>query len=358
MAEAQKIGLIGLGTMGSALALNLAEKGAHVVVQNRTQARVPEFISEAGALASNLEGAGDLADLVARLPQPRFIILMTPAGGPTDAMIEDLKPLLAQGDTLIDAGNSDFHDTRRRTADMEAAGFKFLGMGVSGGEEGARHGPSIMVGGTADAYAPVKTIIEAISAKFDGAPCAAHLGPDGAGHFVKTVHNGIEYADMQMIAEVYGLLRDAGWDAGKIGELFGAWGKGDLGSYLVEVTEAVLTATDPETGVAMVDVIADKAGQKGTGRWTAIEALKLGQSASTIEAAVAARSWSAEPAVRSAGEAALVPAGTEAVAVEPEDLKNAFLAARILAYAQGFRVLQAASDTYAWDLDMARVAEV
>lgn len=283
---------------------------------------------------------------------------MTPAGGPTDAMIADLKPLLAQGDTLIDAGNSDFHDTRRRTADMEAAGFKFLGMGVSGGEEGARHGPSIMVGGTADAYAPVKTIIEAISAKFEGAPCAAHLGPDGAGHFVKTVHNGIEYADMQMIAEVYGLLRDAGWDAGKIGELFGTWGKGDLGSYLVEVTEAVLTATDPETGSAMVDVIADKAGQKGTGRWTVIEALKLGQSASTIEAAVAARSWSAEPAVRSAGEASLVPAGIEAVAVEPEDLKNAFLAARILAYAQGFRVLQAASDTYEWDLDMARVAEV
>ena len=358
MAEAQKIGLIGLGTMGSALALNLAEKGAHVVVQNRTHARVPEFISEAGDLASNLEGAGDLADLVARLPQPRFIILMTPAGGPTDAMIEDLKPLLAQGDTLIDAGNSDFHDTRRRTADMEAAGFKFLGMGVSGGEEGARHGPSIMVGGTEDAYAPVKDIIEAISAKFEGAPCAAHLGPDGAGHFVKTVHNGIEYADMQMIAEVYGLLRDAGWDAAKIGGLFGDWGKGDLGSYLVEVTEAVLTATDPESGAAMVDVIADKAGQKGTGRWTVIEALKLGQSASTIEAAVAARSWSAEPEVRNAGEAALVPAGTEAVTVEPEDLKNAFLAARILAYAQGFRVLQAASDTYEWDLDMARVAEV
>ncbi|MEE3072056.1 MAG: NAD(P)-binding domain-containing protein, partial [Pseudomonadota bacterium] len=238
MADAQKIGLIGLGTMGSALALNLAEKGAHVVVQNRTEARVPEFISEAGALASNLEGAGDLADLVARLPEPRFIILMTPAGSATDAMIDDLKPLLSAGDTLIDAGNSDFHDTRRRTEQLEEAGFKFLGMGVSGGEEGARHGPSIMVGGTADAYAPVKGIIEAIAAKFEGAPCAAHLGPDGAGHFVKTVHNGIEYADMQMIAEVYGLLCDAGWDAPKIGALFGEWGKGNLGSYLVEVTEA------------------------------------------------------------------------------------------------------------------------
>ncbi|MEC9197155.1 MAG: NADP-dependent phosphogluconate dehydrogenase [Pseudomonadota bacterium] len=358
MADAQKIGLIGLGTMGSALALNLAEKGAHVVVQNRTEARVPEFISEAGALASNLEGAGDLADLVARLPEPRFIILMTPAGSATDAMIDDLKPLLSAGDTLIDAGNSDFHDTRRRTEQLEEAGFKFLGMGVSGGEEGARHGPSIMVGGTADAYAPVKGIIEAIAAKFEGAPCAAHLGPDGAGHFVKTVHNGIEYADMQMIAEVYGLLCDAGWDAPKIGALFGEWGKGNLGSYLVEVTEAVLLATDPETGKPIVDVIMDKAGQKGTGRWTVIEALKLGQSATTIEAAVAARSWSAEPAVRAAGEVALDPAGLEKVDVSAEDLKEAFLAARILAYAQGFRVLQAASETYVWDLDMARVAEI
>ncbi|MEO8530510.1 MAG: NADP-dependent phosphogluconate dehydrogenase, partial [Deltaproteobacteria bacterium] len=289
-----RIGLVGLAVMGANLALNIAEKGFKVAVYNRTTARVHEFMAEAGDLASNTVPCETVEELVAALSVPRSIIIMVQAGAPVDAVIAQLKPLLAKGDTIIDAGNANFHDTRRREEALRAEGLSFIGMGVSGGEEGARHGPSIMVGGLAQSYASIRDIIEAISAKYQGVPCAAHLGPDGAGHFVKMVHNGIEYGDMQMIAEVYGLLRDGeGKTPAEIGKLFETWNAGQLKSYLVEISATVLQASDPKTGAPMVSMIVDKAGQKGTGRWTVIEALGLGQSASTIEAAVGARSWSA-----------------------------------------------------------------
>lgn len=352
------IGLIGLGTMGAALALNIAEKGFTVAVHNRTTARIGEFIARAGPLAERLVGCDTLEELVGALERPRAIILMVPAGAPVDAQIEALLPLLDPGDMIVDAGNADFNDTRRREAELARKGFAFLGMGVSGGEEGARHGPSIMVGGPAESYERIRHIVEAIAARYEGEPCAAHLGPDGAGHFVKTVHNGIEYADMEMIAEVYGLLRDgAGEDAASIGARFDAWNEGPLRSYLVEITGKALAATDPETGKPVVDVIVDSAGQKGTGRWTVIEALKLGQSASTIEAAVGARSWSAMRSARAHG-AALFGGEAGGLSLADDELEAALLAAKIVAYSQGLALLRAASDAFDWSLDLARIAEI
>ncbi|MGB8621751.1 MAG: NADP-dependent phosphogluconate dehydrogenase, partial [Paracoccaceae bacterium] len=235
-----------------------------------------------------------------------------------------------------------------------------IGMGVSGGAEGARHGPSIMVGGPEGQYEAIRDVVEAIAAPYDDKPCAAHLGPDGAGHFVKTVHNGIEYADMQLIAEVFDCLRDGGARRmTEIATLFSDWNTGPLNSYLVEITAKILGTADPETGQPVVDVVLDRAGQKGTGRWTAIEALRLGRSPSVIEAAVGARSWSAEKAVRETGQNLFM--GPDEVLGAPAldaDLEAALLAARIIAYAQGFSVLAAASDEYQWDLDMARIAEI
>ncbi len=361
MAKA-RIGLIGLGVMGANLALNIAEKGFPVAVHNRTTERIPEFIAEAGDLAANLIATETPEQLVAALARPRAIIIMVKAGAPVDAVIDQLRPLLEAGDMIIDAGNANFHDTRRREQALSGEDISFLGMGVSGGEEGARHGPSIMVGGKADSYAAIRDIIEAIAARYRGDPCAALLGPDGAGHFVKTVHNGIEYADMQMIAEIYGMLRDGDHrKPADIGRLFAEWNEGPLQSYLVEITGKILQAEDSATGEPMVRMILDRAGQKGTGRWTVIEALGLGQSASTIEAAVGARSWSALKEAREAGAEILAgarPSGKEAHSVLDGDLEKALLAAKIVAYAQGFALLGAASREYGWDLDLARIAEI
>jgi 6-phosphogluconate dehydrogenase len=353
------IGVYGLGTMGSALALNLSEKGFQVAVINREADWITTFMSEAGSLTSNLTSATTLEEFVGALKTPRTILFMIPSGAPMDAMIDAVLPLLEEGDTIIDGGNADFNATRRRFERLSRTGAHFVGMGVSGGEKGARHGPSMMVGGSVHSWEQLKPMAEAISAKFEGTPCVAHLGPDGAGHFVKTVHNGIEYADMQMIAEIYGILRDgAGWDAPRIGALFEGWQDGPLGSYLIEVSAAALQTMDPETGQPMVDVIHDQAGQKGTGRWTLIEALKMGQSASAIEAAVGARGWSSEKSTREVAEP-ILQAGTLVADVPPaDDLEMAFLAARILAHAQGFRILAAASDEFDWALDMARISEI
>ncbi len=356
-----RIGLIGLGVMGANLALNMAEKGFPVAVHNRTTSAIGEFIAGAGDLASRLVAAETPQALAAALTPPRAIVIMVKAGAPVDATIDALKPHLDPGDILIDAGNADFNDTRRREAALKDEGFRFIGMGVSGGEEGARHGPSIMVGGAAEAFSEIEDIVTAIAAKYQDAPCAAHLGADGAGHFVKTVHNGIEYADMQMIAEIYGLLRnDEHRSPAQIAALFDDWNGGPLKSYLVEITAKVLAATDPGTGHPMVDVILDRAGQKGTGRWTLIEALKLGQSASTIEAAVGARSWSSAKDLRILGEDTLPRAaadGTGPVLLDG-DLERALLAARVIGYSQGFSLLAAASDEFDWNLDLARTAEI
>ena len=347
--------------MGRNLALNIAENGFGVAVYNRTTARIAEFVAGSGDLAARLVACETPAALVAALGTPRAIIIMVKAGAAVDATIAALVPHLAPGDMIIDAGNANFHDTRRREAALGDDGLSFIGMGVSGGEEGARHGPSIMVGGRAEAYAVIRDIVDAIAAKYHGDPCAAHLGQDGAGHFVKTVHNGIEYADMQMIAEVYGILRDRQRRApGDIGALFERWNKGVLKSYLVEISARVLAAIDPATGAPMVDMIVDQAGQKGTGRWTVIEALGLGQSASTIEAAVGARSWSAARDARLAGEAIFAPVVDPGGAPEisDDDLQDALLGAKIIAYAQGFALLDAASQRYDWQLDIGRIAEI
>ncbi|WP_166416252.1 NADP-dependent phosphogluconate dehydrogenase [Cochlodiniinecator piscidefendens] len=354
------LGLVGLGTMGSALTLNIAENGFPIAVMTRNPERVTEFLADAGPLAEKITGCGNSAEaLVEALEAPRTIILMVPAGEIVDKLVAQIMPLLSAGDTIVDAGNANFHNTRRRGDIMAREGKHFIGMGVSGGEDGARHGPSIMVGGDPASYAPIKPVIEAISAKFEGEPCADHLGPDGAGHFVKTVHNGIEYADMQLIAETYGILRNGqGQSPEDIGALFETWNAGNLNSYLMEISAKVLQAHDSKTGAPAVDVILDKAGQKGTGRWTVIEALTLGQSASAIEAAVGARGWSADKPIREKAAVIFPETVSPNVDLSTEDMAAALLAGRILAYAQGFQILQAASDHYEWNVDMARVAEI
>ena len=357
MSNAQ-IGVYGLGTMGSALALNMAEKGFNVAVTNRETAWIAEFITEAGELAQNLTAHETLEDFVASLALPRVILFMIPSGKPMDMMIEAIAPLLSPGDTIIDGGNADFHQTRRRSAELATKDIHFVGMGVSGGEKGARHGPSMMVGGTKHSWDQLRDVLRAIAAQFDGDPCVDHLGPDGAGHFVKTVHNGIEYAEMQVIAEIYGLLRyGSAWTPKEIGQMFTRWDQGRLKSYLIEITGKTLEFDDPKTGHPMVDVIKDAAGQKGTGRWTVVEAVKLGQAANMIEAAVGARSWSSEKDARVAAEG-ILGGDRAALDLSEEVLADAFLAVRILGYAQGFRVLSAASDEFDWALDYARIAEV
>jgi len=356
-----EIGLIGLGTMGAALALNIAEKGFAISVFNRTGSVTDAFAAGAGPLAERITPAATLEALVASIAVPRAIILMVPAGEAVDAMIAALRPLLGPDDLIIDAGNANFRDTRRRAVEASEAGLPFLGIGVSGGEEGARHGPSIMGGGDRTAWERVAPVLEAIAAKFEGEACATYMGTDGAGHFVKSVHNGIEYADMQMIAEVYGILRDGlGMDAASIGEVFARWNEGPLRSYLIEISAEVAGTIDPETGGPLLDVILDSAGQKGTGRWTAIEALHLAAPASAIEAAVAARSISSRIDERKAGEAIFGPAPQR---IEDDGgligrLEQALLAGKIACYAQGFGLLEAASEEYGWDLPMDGAARV
>ncbi|WP_299648498.1 NADP-dependent phosphogluconate dehydrogenase [uncultured Tateyamaria sp.] len=352
------IGVYGLGTMGSALALNFAENGFSVAVSNREPDWIDPFLTEADGLAGDVRGFAELADFVEAIKAPRTILFMIPSGAPMDAMIDTVVPLLSDGDTIIDGGNADFNATRARNDRLNGTGVHFVGMGVSGGAEGARHGPSMMVGGSDHSWAQFRPMAEAIAAKFETDPCVAHVGPDGAGHFVKTVHNGIEYADMQMIAEIYGIQRDMAKRApADIGAMFARWDEGALHSYLTEIAAKVLTATDEASEKPMVDLIKDAAGQKGTGRWTVIEALKLGQSASAIEAAVGARGWSSELEARRYGEEVL-DKGQPTDAPTVADLEAAMLAGRIISHAQGFRVMTTASEAFGWDLDMARIAEI
>lgn len=353
-----RIGLIGLGTMGAALALNIAEKGHRIAVWNRTAQVTRDFHARAGALAENIVPTESLADLVAAIAPPRAIILMVPAGPVVDDQIAALRPLLAPEDLIIDAGNANFHDTERRSAAAEAAGQAFLGMGVSGGEDGARHGPSIMGGGPRAAWDRVAPVLESIAARHQGTPCATWMGPRGAGHFVKTVHNGIEYADMQMIAEAYGLMRDGlGLAAARIAPVFARWNDGALKSYLIEISAAVAAAIDPESGAAMLDVIVDAAGQKGTGRWTAIEAQHLAAPIPVIEAAVAARNISARREERADGQAAF-GAGPQPLSLPLDDIEGALIAGKILCYAQGFTMLAAASESFGWGVPLPDCAKV
>lgn len=354
-----EIGLVGLGTMGAALASNIAEKGFDIAVYNRTTSVTKEFVAGAGDLAPKLTGTETLEEFVSAIDSPRAIILMVPAGEAVDAMMAQLRPLLDDNDLLIDAGNANFRDTRRRAAEAKEQGVPFLGIGVSGGEEGARHGPSIMGGGAKSGWDRVAHILTAISAKFGDTPCATWMGEDGAGHFVKTVHNGIEYADMQMIAEVYGVMRDGlGMDAAAIAEVFQRWNEGPLASYLIEISGKVAGTTDATSGKPLLDVILDSAGQKGTGRWTAIEALHLAAPATAIEAAVAARNLSSRLDERKKGEAIFGAAPQKIDGDIVDDLEQALLAGKIACYAQGFGLLSAASEQFGWNIPLPEVARV
>ena len=284
------------------------------------------------------------------------------AGKPVDEQIALLRPVLAERDIIIDAGNANFRDTVRRFAELSGSGLTFIGMGISGGEEGARHGPSIMVGGTRNSYARVESVLTAIAAKYENDPCCAWLGEGGAGHFVKTIHNGIEYADMQMIAEIYGVLRDGlGMAPKAIGQVFGQWNKGRLNSYLIEITAEVLAADDPQTGKPVVEIILDRAGQKGTGRWSVIEAQTIGIPATAIEAAVAARALSAMKDERVAAEKAY-GGGARRINSSADalrgDLELALFAGKIAAYAQGFAVMAGASKEFGWGLPLATIAKI
>ena len=356
-----EIGLIGLGTMGASLALNIAEKGFPIAVWNRTAETTHAFhaAAETGPFADKITPTETLEAFVEAIAKPRAIILMVPAGPIVDEQIKKLTPFLEPGDLIIDAGNANFHDTDRRAADAAKGGPRFLGIGVSGGEEGARHGPSIMGGGEKTDWDRVSHILEAIAAKYEGTPCATYMGPGGAGHFVKAVHNGIEYADMQMIAEVYGVMRDGmGMAAGQIADVFRRWNEGPLQSYLVEISAEVAAATDPIGGGSMLDAILDRAGQKGTGRWTAIEAQHLAAPITVIEAAVAARNISARLPERKEGEGAFGAAPQRTDALSIDTLEQALICGKILCYAQGFEMIGAAAKAFDWPLPLPEIARV
>ncbi|HEX5541960.1 MAG TPA: NADP-dependent phosphogluconate dehydrogenase, partial [Micromonospora sp.] len=362
-AEAQ-IGVTGLAVMGRNLARNLARHGFTVAVHNRSPERTRSLIAEHGGEGTFVPSES-LPDFVASLQRPRAIIIMVKAGAPTDAVIDDLVPLLEPGDIVVDAGNAHFVDTRRREEALRPHGLHFVGTGLSGGEEGALHGPSIMPGGSAESYAKLGPIFEKIAAQVDGVPCCAHVGPDGAGHFVKMVHNGIEYADMQLIAEAYDLLR-SGLSASpaELSEIFRTWNSGDLESFLIEITADVLTHTDAATGRAFVDIVLDQAEQKGTGRWTVQNALDLGIPITGIAEATFARSLSGHADQRAAAARAYpdsAMAGTMAIEDRDafiDDVRKALYASKIVAYAQGFDHIRAGSREYDWNIDLGRLATI
>jgi 6-phosphogluconate dehydrogenase len=318
-------------------------------------------MAEAGELAERIVPAIDLKELIARLARPRAVLLMVPAGAAVDEQIAALATLLEPGDVIIDAGNSNFRDTERREGELEKRQLMFLGVGVSGGESGARHGPSVMAGGSAAAWDRVSKFLLAIAARYEDEPCAALLGPGGAGHFVKTIHNGIEYADMQMIAEAYGVLRDGMMlNASGISDVFTRWNEGRLKSFLIEISAKVAAAVDPETQQPAIDVILDRAGQKGTGRWTAIEAQNLGAAASAIEAALLARNLSAKLEERRRGEKLFGPAIQHLARgdLDIDTLEQALISGKIICYSQGFGILAAASDEFEWKLDLSKIARI
>jgi 6-phosphogluconate dehydrogenase len=350
------VALVGLGVMGENLALNLHGHGFKVSGFDLEERKRESFASRTGAAAPR-----SLQELVAGLRTPRVLLLMVPAGAAVDAVLQDLRPLLYPGDIVIDGGNTRFSDTQRRLTELTGSGILYVGAGVSGGEEGALRGPSIMPGGDAQAWPAIRPILQAIAARAeDGEPCCDWVGPGASGHFVKMVHNGIEYADMQTICEAYFLMRQLlGLQAGEMSEVFAEWNRGELSSYLVGITADILSRTDPESQGALVDVIVDTAEQKGTGKWASQVALDLGVTAPTIADAVFARTVSAVRAERAA--AAGVLAGPKLAfdgerAEVVEKIRRALLAAKICAYAQGFQLLAAADREYGWDLSFGRIA--
>lgn len=359
--ELAQIGVVGLAVMGSNIARNFAHKGHTVAVYNRSPEKTRTLIAEHGDEGSFIPSE-TIEEFVASLERPRRALIMVQAGAATDAVIDQLADVMEPGDIIIDGGNSLYTDTIRREKAIRARGLHYVGTGISGGEEGALTGPSIMPGGTKESYESLGPLLESISAHVEGVPCCTHISSDGAGHFVKMVHNGIEYADMQVIGEAYHLLREAaGLTPAEIADIFREWNKGDLDSYLVEITAEVLSQVDEKTGKPLVDVIVDAAGQKGTGRWTVKAALDLGIPVTGIGEAVFARALSSSLAQREA--ARNLPSGSLAKAPEDRDafverVRKALYASKIIAYSQGFDEINAGAKEYGWEIDRGALATI
>jgi 6-phosphogluconate dehydrogenase len=356
-----QIGVTGLGVMGRNLARNFARHGYTVALHNRTASRTTDIVEQFGG-EGEFVPAQTAEEFTRALERPRRLVIMVNAGAATDAVIDEFAPLLEDGDMIIDGGNAHFKDTRRREAKLRERGLHFVGMGVSGGEEGALNGPSIMPGGSRESYESLGPMLENISAHVDGTPCCTHIGPDGAGHFVKMVHNGIEYADMQLIAEAYDLLRHAvGFEPAQIAQVFKRWNTGRLDSYLIEITAEVLAHQDAATGKPFVDIVLDQAEQKGTGRWTVQDALDLGVPVSGIAEAVFARSLSGHADLRQAARHLPGPARTEGQrrpAEFADQIEQALYASKLVSYAQGWNMMDAGSREYDWDIDLGQVAVI
>lgn len=356
-----RYGLVGLAVMGANLALNIADRGVPIAVYNRTPERTREFMGGEAA-GKPITASKSVGEFVASIERPRRIIILVKAGSAVDAVIAELRPFLSDGDVLIDGGNSFFQDTMRRDLELNSTGLHFIGLGVSGGEAGARYGPSLMPGGPREAYDLVEPVLTKIAAQVDDGPCVTYLGPGGAGHYVKMVHNGIEYGDMQLIAETYNILRNAlGMTAAEMSAVFSRWNQGRLNSYLIEITAKVLATSDRLTGAALVDLILDEAEQKGTGRWTTQSASELGIPIPTIDAAVWSRSISAMKPLRVAAAAVLHgPADRPAIDADRliGALEGSLYASKVSSYAQGMALLRAASDNYGWQLNLAEIARI
>jgi len=376
-----EIGLIGLAVMGQNLALNIADHGFKISVYNRTVSKMENFVAAHTNTPGGLVGCDSLENFVASLKRPRKIIILVQAGWATDKVIESLVPLMEDGDIIIDGGNAKWDDTIRREKELSALGLRFIGSGVSGGEEGARFGPSLMPGGTLEAWKHLEPIWKAIAAKVNpdtgkpiegaepgkpvtgGFSCTAHIGTDGAGHYVKMVHNGIEYGDMQMICEAYDLMQNVlGLKPAEMGDIFAEWNKGELDSFLIEITADILKQQDPVTGRPFVDIVLDTAGQKGTGKWTSVNALDMGTPAPTVAEAVFARCISAVKEERVAAEKIL--SGPEKVeftgnkAEMVEAIREALYASKICSYAQGFQLMREAQKEYNWTLNFGEIAQI
>ena len=352
--------MIGLGVMGANLALNVEDHGFSVAVWNREPEKTKQFV--AASPEKKFTATSTLAEFVGALARPRNIMLMIKAGGPVDEMLDKLLPLLEPGDVVIDGGNSWFKETQTRAKKLIAHDLHFVGSGVSGGEDGARFGPSLMPGGTRESWESIRSIFEAIAATSDSGPCVTYCGPDGAGHFVKMVHNGIEYGDMQLIAEAYDLLRRGlGCEASELADIFAKWNEGPLQSFLIEITANIFRKSDPQTGAPLVEKILDKAGQKGTGKWTAQVALDLGVPVPTIAAAIDARVLSSMKDERVAASTMLA-GPTPAKPADRErfisDVHDALYAAKICSYAQGFALTQAGSKEWNWNVDLRETARI
>jgi 6-phosphogluconate dehydrogenase len=359
--ELGQIGMIGLAVMGENLALNIARNGFPIAVYNREPEKVSKFLERAEG--QPVIGTYTIQEFVNSLEKPRKIVLLIKAGSPVDQVIAQLKPLLDKGDIIIDGGNSLFTDTQRREKDLKAEGIYFIGSGVSGGEMGALWGPSLMPGGDPQAYEQVRPIWEAIAAKVDDGPCVTYVGPDGAGHFVKMVHNGIEYGDMQLIAEAYDIMRNAlGLEADELAEIFARWNAGELNSFLIEITAKIFKVKDPETGRPLVDLILDQAGQKGTGKWTAEIALDLGVVIPTIQAAIDARVLSSRKQERVEASKQIQGPSVTRYSGDKQEMvdavRDALYASKICSYAQGMNLIRKGSDEFNWNINLGELSRI